>query len=257
MKDIDFDGLLRKAEELRAIFVLGQRLIPFVEDVLRFVNDIKPLLDDINSSIEENMNKTQKASRQLSKVTEATETATTEIIAIINGLIYKSGVISSNMKRLNELDSTKYDSTLKILEDIHTAVTEKKDVNKHVSQLSDAIEKLKTVDRSEYNELFDSTGKLLNNINDDSSSIMTSLQVQDITSQQIAAVNYLLETIHDKLGNILMKFQPSEVSLLVRKEKADDSTIISTLHRPIAFNPEDNDTSYISQKDIDAIFGKQ
>lgn len=257
MKDINFEVLSKKAEELRAIFILGQRLTPFLEDIFGFVHDIKPLLDDINLSVEENMHKMQNASRQLSKVTEANETATTEIINIVDDLVSKSGIISSNMEQLDKLNSIKYDTALNALEVIYKAVTEKKDVNKYVPQLSDAIDKMKTMEGIEYKELFDSTRELLNSITNDSNSIMMSLQIQDITSQQIAAVNYLLDTMRDKLGNILMKFKPSNISSLVSKEKADDKTVISVMHRPIAFSPEDGDATYFSQEDIDDLFGKQ
>lgn len=256
MKDIDFDVLCRKAEELRAIFILGQRLIPFVEDIFRFVSDIKPLLDDINLSMEENMNKMQSASRQLSKVTEATETATTEIIETINGVINKSGIIASNMKRLQELESKKYDTLLKSIEGTYGNLEKDKDIHRRLPGLSEMMDQFRSVERLEYKEICEDTGRLLNSINTESGSVIMALQVQDITSQQIAAVNHLLETIHDKLAHILMKFQSSDVRTLVRKDRAEDRTIISTLHRPIAFNTEDDDTSYFSQEDINALFAK-
>ena len=103
MQDINFDVLYKKVEELRAIFILGQRLIPFLEDIFGFVHEIKPMLDDINLSMEENVSKTEIASIQLSQVTEATETAIVEVMEIINGLINRCGIISSNIGKLNEL----------------------------------------------------------------------------------------------------------------------------------------------------------
>jgi large-conductance mechanosensitive channel len=75
MKEMDIQSLLKKAEELKALFVLGQRVIPFLEEIFKFFNEIKPLLDDINKSIVDNLQKMPKASKQLSKVTEATELA--------------------------------------------------------------------------------------------------------------------------------------------------------------------------------------
>ena len=59
---MDINLLLRKADELKALFILGQRVIPFLEEIFLFVNEIKPLLDDINSSIEENLRKIGRAS---------------------------------------------------------------------------------------------------------------------------------------------------------------------------------------------------
>ena len=73
MKDKDLSVLLKKTDELRALFVLGQRVLPFLEEIFMFVSEIKPLLDDINHSIEENLKKMPNVSKQLSKVTEATE----------------------------------------------------------------------------------------------------------------------------------------------------------------------------------------
>ena len=148
---------------------------------------------------------------------------------------------------------------IKILENIYDAVNDKKDITKYMPQLSTAIEKLKNAEDDEYKEIYDSTGELLNAITNDSNSIMMSLQVQDITSQRIASVNYLLETIREKIGNMLMKFQPAKAVSLVGKDNIDRPTFISTLHRPVAFNPEDteittpDDDRYFSHDDIEAL----
>jgi chemotaxis regulatin CheY-phosphate phosphatase CheZ len=256
MKDIDFDVLFRKAEELRALFIFGQRVIPFLEEIFHFVSDIKPLLDDINSSIQENLKKMPNASKQLTKVTEATEMATTEIMDIVDGLIYKSGIISSNLKRMKELNSSLYDTPINLLEIIYKAVTEKKDVNEYIAQLSEAIKKLKAAEGGEFDEIYNSTADMLSSIDNDSSSIMMSLQVQDITSQQIAAVNHLLETIQEKLGRILVKFQSSNVTEIVREKTQAERTNISTLHRTIAFDPDavDSISSKATRQDeVDAL----
>jgi len=256
MKDIDFDVLFRKAEELRALFIFGQRVIPFLEEIFHFVSDIKPLLDDINSSIQENLKKMPNASKQLTKVTEATEMATTEIMDIVDGLIYKSGIISSNLKRMKELNSSLYDTPINLLEIIYKAVTEKKDVNEYIAQLSEAIKKLKAAEGGEFDEIYNSTADMLSSIDNDSSSIMMSLQVQDITSQQIAAVNHLLETIQEKLGRILVKFQSSNVTEIVREKTQAERTNISTLHRTIAFAPDavDSISSKATRQDeVDAL----
>ena len=261
MKEIDFDVLFKKIEELRALFILGQRLLPFLEDIFRFVNEVKPLLDNINLSMEENVNKTKIASMQLSQVTAATETAITAVIEITNSQINKCGIIFSNMNRLNELYSIRHDNVIKILENIFNAINDKKDIIKYIPQLSDAIEQLKNAEGDKHKEIQDTTGELLNSIINDSHSILTSLQVQDITSQKIAAVNYMLDTISEKIGNILMKFQPTKGCSFVKKNNSDCTTFISTLHRPIAFNPKDadivtpEDDSYFSHDEIEALFG--
>ena len=53
MKDMDIKSFLQKAEELKALFVLGHRVIPFLEEIFIFVEEITPLLEEINFSIQE------------------------------------------------------------------------------------------------------------------------------------------------------------------------------------------------------------
>lgn len=149
---------------------------------------------------------------------------------------------------------------IKISENIFNAVNDKKDIINYMPQLSDAIDQLKNTESDEYKEIHDSTGELLNSISSESNSILISLQVQDITSQKIAAVNYLLDSISEKIWNMLMKFQPAKACSTVTKENSGSATFISTLHRPIAFNPGDadivtpEDDRNFSRDDIEALF---
>ena len=241
MTEKDISALLRKADELKALFILGQRVIPFLEEIFLFVKDIKPMLDEINVSIEENLKKMPNASKQLSKVTEATEMATNEIMDIVDGLVYKSDIISNNLKRITEIDTQRNTSPVKILELINKAVKEDTDIQELMPQLTTTIDDMRSGSGSEYNELVDGTQEILQSIQMDSSSIMMSLQVQDITSQQIAAVNHLLETIQSKLNTIMKKFQASDISSYINAQEPvgyDTKTNVTKMHRDIAFDPE-------------------
>lgn len=242
MNETDINALLQKADELKALFILGQRVIPFLEEIFIFVKDIKPMLDEINVSIKENLKKMPNASKQLSKVTEATEMATNEIMDIVDGLVYKSDIIGNNLKRMTEIDAQKTSSPVKILEIINNAIKDDTDINELMPAIKAAIEEMREGAEPEYSELVDGTNELLQSIQNDSSSIMMSLQVQDITSQQIAAVNHLLETIQSKLNSIMSKFKSTEISDLMTPQGGGQgyhkSTNVSTLHRNIAFDPE-------------------
>jgi chemotaxis regulatin CheY-phosphate phosphatase CheZ len=247
MKDMDISLLLKKAEELRALFVLGQRVIPFLEEIFLFVNDIKPLLDEINRSIQENLKKMPNASKQLSKVTEATEMATTEIMDIVDGLFYKSDIISSNLNKLSEINNSTKGNPLKIIELISKAIDSNSPAQELITQLSDEIKTYKKSHDTEFSDTVFATNDMLQSIKDDSNSIMMALQVQDITSQQIAAVNHLLQTVQGKLSQIMEKFQNSEISDLVQQSSHEEQTNITELHRTIAFDPEAVDS--ITNKD--------
>ena len=239
----DIALLLKKAEELKALFVLGQRVIPFLEEIFMFVNEIQPLLDDINQSIEENIKKMPNVSKQLSKVTEATEMATTEIMDIVDGVVYKTDIILKNVKEMSCTSDAGHSTPLSILKLIYEAIQKDEDFSELQPKLKEAIEELRKQSSKDHSKLVDETEKLVQSIQTDSSAIMMSLQVQDITSQQIAAVNHLLVTIQTKLESILQKFQETEISDLVQTPgDYDERTNVSKLHRKIAFDPEAMDS---------------
>ncbi len=241
MKEMDISLLLKKAEELRALFVLGQRVIPFLEEIFIFVNEIKPLLDEINTSIKDNLKKMPNASKQLSKVTEATERSTTEIMDIVDGLFYKSDIISSDVNKLEEMNNSNKSNPIKIIELISKAMETDITSQDLVMQLTSEIQNFKNSKDSEFGEIVVKTNTMLSSIKDDSNSIMMSLQVQDITSQQIAAVNHLLQTVQGKLSLIMDKFKNSDIGELVGNSTPDhhvEGTNISKLHRDIAFDPD-------------------
>lgn len=241
MKEMDISLLLKKAEELRALFVLGQRVIPFLEEIFLFVNEIKPLLDEINTSIKDNLKKMPNASKQLSKVTEATERSTTEIMDIVDGLFYKSDIISSDINKLAEMNNVNKSNPIKIIELISKAMETDITSQDLVSQLTNEIQNFKNSKDSEFGEIVSKTNTVLSSIKDDSNSIMMSLQVQDITSQQIAAVNHLLQTVQGKLSLIMDKFKNSDIGELVGSSVPSshvEGTNISKLHRDIAFDPD-------------------
>lgn len=248
MTEKDIQELLRKADELRSLFVLGQRVIPFLEEIFVFVSEIEPLLEDINKSIEDNLAKMPNASKQLSKVTEATELATTEIMDIVDGLVYKSDIIATNLKNLLELNNNFSTKPVDLLDILKTGIENGEDLTIVLPELTQLINKLRSEKDDKFTDIVNSTNDILQSISMDSSSIMMSLQVQDITSQQIAAVNHLLLTIQDKLADIMKKFQNSDISDMVSNNNSvNDRTNVSTMHRDIAFDPEAVDS--ITKKD--------
>ncbi len=239
MKHKDISVLLQKADELRALFVLGQRVIPFLEEIFIFVSEIQPLLDEINNSIQENLKKMPSASKQLSKVTEATEMATTEIMDIVDGILYKVDIINANFKRLIDISQKNRENPIKLLESIYKSIKKGQDLKPLLPSLATSIAAMKNVSNNETDKILRETDELIQSISNDSSSIMISLQVQDITAQQIAAVNNLLETIQGKLGTILAHFHQSDIGELVHHEiNYDEKIKVSQLHRKVAFDPD-------------------
>lgn len=268
----EINEMLHKTEELKALFVFGQRVIPFLEEIFLFIREVTPLLENINTSIEENLSKMPKASQQLSNVTRATELATTEILDTLDGLSYKADVISSNLKQLVAMQQQNQNEQAKIIDvvaKLHIEVqTQTEDKESIYARVADVMRKIEgreggtsvnhylesiksTVGVLQQpqisNEMIAGSEKLLESIRMDSTQIMMSLQVQDITSQQLAAVNSLLQTVQSRLSEIMVHFRNTEIGELIATaarrpaprvalDDANHNTQVSSLHREIAYD---------------------
>ncbi|ROL56468.1 hypothetical protein D9V87_10525 [Bacteroidetes/Chlorobi group bacterium MS-B_bin-24] len=256
MKDMDIKGLIKKAEELRALFILGQRVVPFLEELFAFVGEIQPLLEEINTSIQENLSKMPNLSKQLSKVTEATELATNEILDIVDGVFYKLDILSSTLK---EFESSQlglkdfFEDFNKLVGKFNNGSFSLDDLKLNLSSLQAKSKDILSVETK-----INSMKEMIDNIRNDSSSIMLALQVQDITSQQIAAVNHLLNTVQTRLNSLISKFQSGEITKVATVQ--EQTTNVTELHRVIAFDPDAVESlidNAARQDEIDKLFEQQ
>jgi len=253
---MDIKGLIKKAEELRALFILGQRVVPFLEELFAFVGEIQPLLEEINTSIQENLSKMPNLSKQLSKVTEATELATNEILDIVDGVFYKLDILSSTLK---EFESSQlglkdfFEDFNKLVDKFNNGSFSIDDLKLNLGSLQAKSKDILSVETK-----INSMKEMIDNIRNDSSSIMLALQVQDITSQQIAAVNYLLNTVQTRLNSLISKFQSGDITKVATVQ--EQTTNVTELHRVIAFDPDAVESlidNAARQDEIDKLFEQQ
>ncbi len=221
MNTKNLGGILDKINELRALFIFGQRVIPFLEELFYFVNEIVPVLEDINVSIYESANKMPRASSQLNKVTQATETATTEILDNLEAVLSKLDAIGkhfetamSDMTAIQRLDDETYNLVNASLKGSNDTLLEQFNSLHHRKQ-----NHLKAL-RVNAGGL----GQSLQEIREKSNEIMISLQVQDITSQQIASVNHLIESVQDRLSTLIDRFKISGADLITEIERSEKHT---------------------------------
>ena len=130
------------------------------------------MLEHVKDSISESSNRIPKASLQLSKVTEATESATVEILNVLEAMTAR---ISSSEKELQA-------------------------ISQFVDQAGPGVGK-EDAQRS-----IVSVQHVLAETKDNSMNIAVALQVQDITSQQIAGVSHTIESIRLQLADALHRF---------------------------------------------------
>ena len=254
---MDVKAFKLKVDELKALFVLGHRVIPFMEELFIFIEETQPLLDDINNTIKENLKKMPNASKQLSKVTQATEIASTEIMDTVdrvNDNLYK---VIKELEEFKSYQEQLFNNPITLLESIAEGISEGKDLTPHLEDIHQFIARVKDIKENEHNKIIVNIIDEVKNITDDANTIINSLQIQDITAQQLAAVNHLLENIQSRLTVIIKNINTEEIShqMHQNENKFDESTHISTLHRSIAFDPDAVDcVTSNRQDDIDAMF---
>jgi chemotaxis regulatin CheY-phosphate phosphatase CheZ len=202
--------LFDKLNDLKAVFVYGQKIIPVVQSLIDFMKETVPLLENINNSISESTNKIPKATDHINNVTNATELATTEILDIID---HVSEDLIAIEKRLVDISDQKVEQVEKLakLKELVKGNSEAETLVSEIIAHVSVDEQLKAV-----------TEKLAM-IREESNNITLSLQVQDITSQQLAAVNHLIASVQNKLASLITDLTDNDLSDF-DKEEPENST---------------------------------
>lgn len=189
----NMEKLFEKLGDLKSFFVYGQKLIPTLQKILDFMQDTVPLLESVNKSIAESTSKIPKATNQLHSVSNATELATTEILDLVDGISNELNSIFSKTSELkNRLQKQK-----ELAEKLKSKYQNDNEIDEFISySLSD--DELSFVDASS------------NKIQESIMNITIALQVQDITAQQLASVNHLINSIQEKLAGLLLDLNGKE-----------------------------------------------
>ncbi|MDQ7053615.1 MAG: hypothetical protein Q9P14_12215 [candidate division KSB1 bacterium] len=173
MEQIDFKRILKQIEEIQALFIIAQRIAPYFKELIQFIQETTPIIEEMKNSILESSKKMPAALEQLDKITAATETATVDIL-----------------DRLDQMQK-RVDNALTSIQKIKSNL--RQDSEEPLNRTSDLteLEQLEQDILEIQNETFD---------------IMNLLQVQDITTQQIMAANSLIESVQGKLEQLTSRF---------------------------------------------------
>ncbi|KAF0152316.1 MAG: Cemotaxis phosphatase CheZ [Ignavibacteria bacterium] len=246
--------LFERLGDLKSFFVYGQKLIPTLQKIVDFMQATIPLLETVNQSIQESTNKLPKAAVQIDSVTNATEVAVTEILDVVDEATSDCVTIISKLESLR----TRLDYQKKSIQRLTEKYPDDPDVKELVANGLNP-----EVILEDYTSVTALAGKIQAGL----MNITISLQVQDITSQQLASANHMMNSIQQKLSSLLYDIDVKDL-----KETADDAKI--SVSSDLAFNPEarydknhetqafadllvaENKTQ-TSQKEIDELFLKK
>ncbi|MEM6647889.1 MAG: hypothetical protein AAF730_16715, partial [Bacteroidota bacterium] len=202
-----FNEILERLDEVRAIFILGQRAVPFMEDVLGFLRDITPILDDINASAKFSTSNMPKAASQLQSVSQATELATTEILNVLDQLFVRIDEVEDEVKsatsqqgEADKADEELYQRLEVLLAQDHADLWAEVQAHqeRHTEARQAAVDATATV------------VAFASQMRSQLSTIMMSLQVQDITAQKLASVNQLIEAVQNRMDRLTRQLAGGE-----------------------------------------------
>lgn len=215
------ETFLNKLDELRAVFVLGRRSFPFLEELFQFVKDITVLLEEVNTTIRTRTGHMRRATDQLKSVTEATEVATSEILdhteAVLSELDTLEEEIDGSKEYLDDL-AEEDDRVLALLQD--ELGDEHSELLAEVEDIHETKELLRDDADSQMEEIREALSPVRNQIHQ----ITISLQVQDITEQQLASVNHLIETVRDRIDGLLRDLGTGQASQQEEEEVSRTAT---------------------------------
>ncbi len=233
MQEKDIEGILHKVEEMKVVFAFGVKFVPFLEELLIFVQEMAPILNEMNRSIQESSSKMPEAAQQLDKVTSATELATNEILDRVDSMLGKLDEISKQVQSVNSRLDVEHQAVVEITEGVEkllkvdsvrkqlAAVFELDEAREEGMRIKASVDKFLSlrVDKSVGQQV----DQLVQDVQSDAFDIMNSLQVQDITSQQIEGAHAMLRSIQERLNGLITKFSEAEAPEMIRENKAFDA----------------------------------
>jgi chemotaxis regulatin CheY-phosphate phosphatase CheZ len=227
--------LFSKLDDLKKVFTYGEKLIPVIQSLGEFMKETVPLLENINRSIAESTSKIPKATNQIQNVTSATEMATTEILDLVDSLNDDLTDIEKTIGEVLAKETDKKDFLLSLI-----PMLKKENAQLFIKDFLN-----KNCNTEKLGGLLLKVGKMKN----DSNSIALSLQVQDITSQQLATVNHLIESVQDRLSSLIEDFDNTKIT-------EHDSNL--NIPEGASFDPNARySKSAVPQQEVDLIFGKE
>jgi chemotaxis regulatin CheY-phosphate phosphatase CheZ len=171
-----------------------------IHELVGIVSGVMPMLDSIKQMIEDSSGHIPKASQQLHDVTRATEVATMEILNVLDALTQKVTQAEGGLASLREHLHTRRELENMLGAGLQ-ALVQSSPGSGEVARLSSLWAKYQQT--TDIQSALSGIEQSLEETKTDSVNIAMALQVQDITSQQIAGVVALIETVRERLRGIV------------------------------------------------------
>ncbi|MBI5464695.1 MAG: protein phosphatase CheZ, partial [Ignavibacteriales bacterium] len=177
-----------------------------MRQLLDMLRSLMPVLDNIKNAVENSSSKIPKATEQLSTVTQATESATMEILNLLDDIGRRVEHVQSKLKEIKNDHEAKMASIGRLSWLLDNVTAEQK------AQFPDFETDWKTItDLTLHSTTLDELTAELGEIHSLSMNIAMALQVQDITSQQIESVRHQIESVRTQLSYVVGQYEGRDV----------------------------------------------
>ncbi len=217
-----YQKILEQIEEIRALFIFGQRVVPYLEELILFVKETTPLLLEVNNSILESSNKMPMAVQQLDKVSVTTEMATTDILDGLDRILESLEMTTGMIDEVIEQDEQRIEKEKELI--LSIAQTLEGEEETRAARVEQALNEY--YEKRKRNEPLELMRKNLEKVQSEAYDIMNLLQVQDITTQQIMAANSLIESVQVKLTQLIAKLGTLDISIEHAQERIFDPNAV-------------------------------
>lgn len=208
MKQQDLDNILQRAADLQVFCDYGQRTLPILDEISSLLREISPAVEDLKAVVEVASVNIPKAASQLTRVMQATEQASHDILTTLDRMMVTLdetlSVVSSGMM------AKELDTATKKMSGVVKMLVEKSGWDQDVVQLAEAWEShLQSLRMSGPTNNLE---RLLRDLQNDCTEIMMALQVEDITQQHIGAVMGIIEAVSEGLRKLTAEFFDNTVT---------------------------------------------
>ncbi|NUN69448.1 MAG: protein phosphatase CheZ [Bacteroidetes bacterium] len=214
-----------------------------MRQLLTMLRALMPVLDNIKNAVENSSSKIPKATEQLSTVTQATESATMEILNLLDDISRRIDLVLSSMQSAGNDLARKQEAAAVLSVLVSQFPPEQR------RALTEAPEWTVLTDLAPPAAALTQSRTDLQEISAVSMNIAMALQVQDITSQQIESVRHQIESVRMQLSHVVGQYEG----------KIDDDVPVVPIKRPF-----DEEASYTKDEsrqadadDIIAQFARQ
>ncbi|HUU29923.1 MAG TPA: hypothetical protein VM123_19130, partial [archaeon] len=233
MQEKDIQGILQKVEELKELFSIGERFVPFLEDLSLFVKEMASRLIEMNEAIQERSAEMPSADQQLDKVIGAPEGTAQEVLGKIEEMLSGLEEISSDFQVVSKRLAAEREAISEITSNIEellklpnarkslSKVFEDKKARNKGMKIKEIVDNFlsERVD----DEVPQKMEQLLQNTQNRAYDIMNALQDRDTAARQVKAAQGLLRTVEERLNELINKYSETEPPGIAGEEPAADT----------------------------------